>query len=61
MGRFQPVPPEWHALWDASGDDAGARRRAAAEAKARSKSAKAKRDDPLAAYERARARLARSK
>lgn len=53
---FRPVPPDWHALWDAAGDDAGARRRAAAEAKAKAK--RKKRADP---YERARARLARAK
>jgi hypothetical protein len=40
--QFREVPSNWPVLWDADGDDAAARRRAAAEAKANAKTPRAK-------------------
>jgi hypothetical protein len=40
--QFRPVPSDWPVLWDADGDDAAARKRAEAEAKANRRMARAK-------------------
>lgn len=35
--KFEPVPTSWDVMWDAEGDDAKARKRAAAQAKPKAK------------------------